>query len=315
MKVAYIFPGQGLEPQIGLWDKLAWSPAAQKVFAKADKVLGYSFSGLVKDGPVEDLAKSSKIQLYTGVYSIAALAAAKEMYGEFFAEDPDAATGHSLGKYAASAAARKVRLEDVIYLVRRRGEIMEKFGGVGGMAVVMGYRDPQVIEELHRRSNAVPVNFNSSKQTVFSGSQEEIKLVIAEAPKVGARATAIAVPLAAHHPKLMAVASDKFDEKELSNIEFMDSEVPFVINGEEPRFSKLGSEIQQSLREQIRKPVYWQKEVELMINSGIRNFLEFGPEPVLTRLLRWINKEVRGYWIGDYESAIGLKEFLLSSKA
>jgi len=54
MSTAYVFPGQGAQA-VGMGKDLSSHASAQRVFAEADQVLGFSLSSLMFEGPKPEL--------------------------------------------------------------------------------------------------------------------------------------------------------------------------------------------------------------------------------------------------------------------
>ena len=81
-KVAWVFPGQGSQT-VGmgrdLYDNV---PAAKAVFDEADKALGFSLTGLIFNGPEEDLRQTINAQPALVTAAIACLEAARALAGD-----------------------------------------------------------------------------------------------------------------------------------------------------------------------------------------------------------------------------------------
>ncbi|MGC6516011.1 MAG: acyltransferase domain-containing protein, partial [Myxococcota bacterium] len=138
-KVAYVFPGQGIQrPGMGM-DGYARSRAAKRVWEAADRVsrdkLGFSLLRVVRDNPTELRLPEGQVRHPEGVLhltqftqvAMATLAMAQiQELDEAGALIPGATfCGHSVGEYAALAAyGRVLPLEAVIELVWRRGLTM-----------------------------------------------------------------------------------------------------------------------------------------------------------------------------------------------
>src|SRR5919201_4753417 len=118
-KVAFCFPGQGsLEEGMGR-DIAAAVPEALEVFERGSEASGLDLKRLCFEAPLEELVETEVQQPALVATSLATLAA-------LYARDirPDYVVGHSVGEFAALAAAESISTEDAIALVRERGLAM-----------------------------------------------------------------------------------------------------------------------------------------------------------------------------------------------
>src|SRR5258708_6954170 len=99
------------------------SPAARRIFERADAALGEPLSELCFRGPIETLTLTRNTQPALVATSIAILAAVRERWPEL--ADPLVAMGHSLGEYSALVASGALEIEDAVRSVRARGEAMQ----------------------------------------------------------------------------------------------------------------------------------------------------------------------------------------------
>src|SRR6202042_1397688 len=98
-------------------------PSARSVFDAADSALGFSLSQLCFEGPAEELQLTANTQPAILAVSAAASAVLTEK-----GIRPVFVAGHSLGEYSALVAARAIRLEDALQLVRKHGQYMPEGG-------------------------------------------------------------------------------------------------------------------------------------------------------------------------------------------
>ena len=103
--------------------------------------------------------------------------------------EPDVVVGHSVGEFAALAAAGSIGTAEAIGLVRERGLAMAEAARrhPGSMAAILGLEDAEV-ENLCRKIIGVwPANYNCPGQVVISGEHEAVEECCAEAESLGAR--------------------------------------------------------------------------------------------------------------------------------
>jgi [acyl-carrier-protein] S-malonyltransferase len=137
--------------------------------------------------------------------SLAFLAAVKEKLGLV----PDFVVGHSVGEFAALAAAEAMSLEEAIALVRERGLAMAEAARQkpGAMAAILGL-DDEVVESLCRKILGVwPANYNCPGQIVVSGEHLAVDECIELAQDMGARRAVKLKVSGAFHSPLVARAA------------------------------------------------------------------------------------------------------------
>lgn len=300
-KIAYVFPGQGSQ-SVGmgrdLWEN---SLAARKVFEEADEVLSFPLSRLCFEGPEEELKQTINTQPAILTVSWAAKVASEELNPQLRENLPSFVAGHSLGEYTALVTANVLDFGDAVHLVKERGRLMEEAGKInpGGMMAVLGLEEMDV-EDICQEAEVEVANINSPGQIVISGAEKNLARAFGLAQERGAkRVIRLEVSVAAHSI-LMEPAREGL-AKALSQVKFRDPEIPVVLNvTAKPSFSE--REIKEQLIQQLTQPVRWLPSVFLMSSSGVSIFLEFGPDQVLTDLLKRMNPQAKGWAINNVES-------------
>ena len=298
MSLALIFPGQGSQV-VGMGRALAASDArADAAFATADEVLGFSLSGLMRDGPEHELTATQNAQPAILAHSVAVLRTIEDQMGPV-----TYAAGHSLGEFSAHVAAGTLRYEDALAVVRLRGELMFAAGQKrsGTMAAILGLSDEEV-EAVCTEVDAgtcVPANFNASGQVVVSGDIAGVEQGMERATDAGARRVVRLNVSGAFHSPLMEPAVDGLRDK-LQSIEFQDPAYPVFSNVTASPVTS-GSEARQLMVEQLTSAVRWSASVAAMVEAGADRFLELGPGSVLCGLNRRNAKGVPCRSIGETE--------------
>jgi [acyl-carrier-protein] S-malonyltransferase len=289
-KIAFLFPGQGSQA-VGMGRDLAEKfTVARDTFAEADAALDYSLSKLCFEGPAEQLKQTEFTQPAIFAVSMAAYRVLASRGIE-----PQIAAGHSLGEYAACAAAGVMSFADAIRALRSRGQFMQEAvpEGQGAMAAVLGLDADAVrgvCEAAAKETNEVvsPANLNSPQQIVISGSAAGVARASALATEKGAMKVVPLQVSAPFHCALMQPARDRLAEV-LKNIEVQDPRFPIVSNVTAD-VTKRGGRERELLVEQVTAPVRWVESMRRMIDEGASFFVEVGPGKVLTGLLRQIDR-------------------------
>jgi [acyl-carrier-protein] S-malonyltransferase len=268
----------------------------------ADRLLGISLSRISWSGPDEQLNDTINTQPALFVHSIAALRVIQEKNPDLH---PAFVAGHSMGELSALVSAGSLNFEEGLHLVRKRGELMKQAGekSPGGMAAILGL-DIDTLEKIcSAASNSTEIvqiaNDNCPGQVVISGASAALERAMQAAKDAGARrAVLLAVSIAAHSP-LMVHAQDSFNQA-VDSVQFTDPTIPIIGNVSALPLLEV-EDIRKDLQAQLNSRVRWTESIQLMLSKGVSTFIEIGNNSVLVGLLKRIDRNARGYSIGNPE--------------
>ena len=308
-KITLLFAGQGAQ-EVGMGRDLAEAfPVAKKMFETADEILGRSLTGVMWDGPAEELTKTSNCQPALFVQGLACLAVLRELVGDFTI---GGAAGLSLGEMTAHGAAGTFDFPTGLRLVQKRGQLMDEAcaATAGAMAAMIG-ADENAVRALAADCEVDVANLNAPGQIVISGEAAKVELAVSLAREHGIRRASLLKVAGAYHSRLMETAYLQLGAAL--------AEVPMRV----PHFAVMSNvtggavatvdEIRAALRDQVTGTVRWTDCVESLLACGCDLFIELGPGGVLAGLLQRIRKGVEVISISDAASVRGAAELLAPS--
>jgi len=288
--LALLFSPQGSQV-VGMGAALAdaW-PSARAVFEEADGALGWSVASLCWDGPEDRLNDTRQTQPCLVATSLACLAALREALPDLAGPmAPALVAGHSVGEYAALAAAGVLGTADALRLVAQRGALMAEGAEGGAMAAVIGLERGVVAEIVAATASPdelVVANDNAPGQVVISGTREAIARADQALAAAGARRVIALKVSGAFHSPLMApigtALASAFDEVTWSNAQ------PPVVSNVTAEPVTDAAVIRDLLARQVSAPVEWVASVRRMVDAGVDTFVECGPGAALTAMVRRI---------------------------
>lgn len=294
MKVTVVFPGQGTQ-YVGMGK--VFSDYAH--FEKANSATGYDLKKMMLEGPADDLKLTENTQPAIVAHSLMLFDKLQPLLKQKNITI-ERVLGHSVGEYAALAAAGAMTFEEAVKAVHYRGKYMQEAvpQGKGTMYAILKQDEETIRYACEAASTSEekvsPANFNEPSQIVISGDkfacERAIRLM---EEKTGAKVKAIELQVSApFHCALMKPAELKL-KPVLDQIKFQPLKYNYVANIDAKEYSIHTSPetIKENLLKQVCGSVLWTHSVQKLPENTI--IIECGPGKVLSGLIKKINPNLK----------------------
>lgn len=294
MKVTVVFPGQGTQ-YVGMGKVFADFAH----FEKANQAAGYDLKKIMLEGPAENLKLTENTQPAIVAHSLmlfdklSPLLAQKNITIE-------RVLGHSVGEYAALAAAGTMTFEEAVKAVHFRGKYMQESvpAGKGTMYAILKQEEAVIREACEAASTAdekvSPANFNEPSQIVISGDKHACETAIRlMEEKTGGRVKAIELQVSApFHCALMKPAELKL-KPVLDDIKFQPLKFNYIANIDAKEYptDTNPETIKDNLVKQVCGSVLWTHSIQKLSDDTV--IIECGPGKVLAGLIKKINPNLK----------------------
>ena len=191
--------------------------------------------------------------------------------------------GHSVGEFAAAAAAGVLSEQDALTLVGLRGRAMAEAAAAAetGMSAVIGGDEASVLARLEELGLA-PANYNGGGQLVVAGALDALQALAAE-PVAGTRVIPLQVA-GAFHTHYMAPAVETL-RVAAAQVAASDPSVTLWTNRDGSPVAS-GSTFVQLLVDQVASPVRWDLCMASFAEAGVSGIVELSPAGTLVGLAK-----------------------------
>ncbi|WP_194398329.1 ACP S-malonyltransferase [Microbacterium atlanticum] len=191
--------------------------------------------------------------------------------------------GHSVGEFAAAAAAGVLTEESALTLVGIRGRAMAQAAAAAetGMSAVIGGDEASVLARLDELGLS-PANYNGGGQLVVAGALDALQALAAD-PVAGTRVIPLQVA-GAFHTDYMAPAVQTL-RRAASDHDVSDPGITLWTNRDGSVVST-GSAFVELLVEQVASPVRWDLCMASFADSGVSGIIELSPAGTLVGLAK-----------------------------
>ena len=277
--LSILFTGQGSQfPEMGvdLANKYSW---VKERYQQSSDILGYDVLKKQEDPDLLNLTEYSQPSIF--IYTSILIDFVRDKINTSASNVTLA--GHSLGEYAALYFANSLNFEDMLKVVKFRGEAMSI---VSDPAKYMMYailkKEDQIIDKSIFGNGVYLANLNSEKQIVICGLKNELEN-FKEKHALGKY-----IPLnvsAPFHSELMIESSNLFESK-IGDIVFNEVEIDVISNHMLINYKNISkTEYSNQLKAQIHSPVMWSDTVQKIISMNVENFIEIGPKKTLLNFI------------------------------
>lgn len=293
--IAFLFPGQGAVPESPVID----------FFGTAVETTYNKFAS-PETPPLHNFQQSSIESDESAQLGVFNLTLAMALEARDYCT-PNIITGYSSGLYAAMVACgclSHVQGNNAIELAYRGVKRAKKSTIMVGVIGLGFAKVEQILRELHTAGHLSLVNNKS--QVIVSIARAELPSFTESCLDAGAL-NIIPLPFTYpyHVPELASTS------RELENY-FLSLHLPPmlipIVTGTEPEFIQNNSARVSSLvAAQLYQTVWWYKTIQCLIDHGAETFVVFDPTSTLTRIIRWISRQIKTIGVSSMKDINQLK--------
>ena len=283
--LSILFTGQGSQYSEMGEDFIKKYDWVKERYSISSEILGYNLLEAQKNPNLLNLTQYSQPMIF--VFSSIIIDLCKDYLHKNFSKIILA--GHSLGEYCAMYFAETLKFEEMLEVVKYRGEAMSIVSDPNKylMYAILKKEDLKLDETLF--GNGVYIaNLNSDKQVVICGFRDTVNKFKEQNPIGKFIPLNVSAPF---HSDLMIDSAKIFSEK-IKNISFKKINFDLISNHHLINYKNINEkEYSKQLSLQIHSPVMWSETIKNILSENIGTIIEIGPKKTL---LNFVPKEFQG---------------------
>ena len=312
-KIGIHSPGQNAKEKFGTYGIDLQIPTIKRLFEAASDISNEDMFSFLEKDPLEKLHQSKFAQVFVLTTSIAYYHMASERLPLHLNPSNIVVAGHSQGEYTGLVIAQSLDFEQAVKLIYCRGVLLDEESKRHPQTMLVINGQPlEVVGEICSSTKTEIANENSDEQFVIAGLVECInraeKLIRKHFPQRNTNTIRIPIKVGSHCSLEEAPALEM--AKHLESEDIKDPIFHFISNSTGD-FITTSQEIKTHLIDQLTNRVLWRQTVRRMLDSGVREFYEIGPQNILTKLTIRIAKRDG---LIDEVTALSTKEILQQPK-
>ena len=277
--LSILFTGQGSQyPEMGveLSNNFSW---VKERYKQSSDILGYDVLKKQENPEILNLTEYSQPSIF--IYTSIMIDFMREKLKNSASNITLA--GHSLGEYAALYFANSLNFEDMLRVVKFRGEAMSIVSDPSKyMMYAVLKKEDQVLDHSVFGNGVYLANLNSDKQIVICGMKDKLEVFKEKYPLGKYIPLNVSAPF---HSELMIESSNLFENK-ISEIIFGDVEIDVISNHLLLNYKNISKlEYSNQLKMQIHSPVLWSETIQKILSLNVESFIEIGPKKTLLNFL------------------------------
>ena len=283
--LSLLFTGQGsqyAEMGIDFINKYDW---VKDRYSISSKILGYDLLEAQSNPSLLNLTQYSQPMIF--VFSSIVIDLCKDFLHKNFSKITLA--GHSLGEYCALYFAEALNFEEMLEVVKSRGDSMSIVSDPNKyvMYAILKKEDLKIDETLF--GNGIYIaNINSDRQVVICGLKDTVNQFKEQNPIGKFIPLNVSAPF---HSDLMKDSAKIFSEK-IKNNSFKKIKIDLISNHKLINYKEISEkDYSNQLSLQIHSPVMWSETIKTILKQDINTFIEIGPKKTL---LNFLPKDFQG---------------------
>ncbi len=248
-------------------------------YSISSKILGYDLLSAQRDPSLLNLTQYSQPMIF--VFSSIVIDLCRDYLHKNYSKITLA--GHSLGEYCALYFAESLVFEEMLEVVKCRGDAMSIVSDPNKYLMYAILKKEDLKIDLNMFGDGVYLaNLNSDRQVVICGLKETVEKFKEQNPIGKFIPLNVSAPF---HSDLMKDSAEIFIEK-IKNNSFKKIDIDLISNHQLVNYKDISEkDYSNQLKLQIHSPVMWSDTIKNILNEETHAFIEIGPKKTLLNFL------------------------------